>query len=243
MDMTNNTSMIFDTETNGLFPKISFTPNWNEIDISTFPYIIQLSYVIIDENTNNILTISDAYIKIPRDIIISDFVSSINGITNKQLDRHGVDLIIEMEKFMKYYIESKKIIGHNLSFDMNMILVSIIRIIEEYKDVDDKIDEYNKWINYYNIAYFKWRECGLCTMRTNTKLCNIWVKKTNSEGVYLKFPKLSELHEKLFSSSVYQLHNSLIDVFVCLRCYYFNTHNIDLVKSNKVFKQLYLLIQ
>jgi DNA polymerase III epsilon subunit-like protein len=34
-----------------------------------------------------------------------------------------------------------------------------------------------------------------------------------------KFPKLNELHQKLFESVPENLHNSLIDVIVCLRCF------------------------
>ena len=36
---------------------------------------------------------------------------------------------------------------------------------------------------------------------------------------YLKFPNLKELHQNLFDSTPQNLHNSLNDVIVTLRCY------------------------
>jgi hypothetical protein len=36
---------------------------------------------------------------------------------------------------------------------------------------------------------------------------------------YTKFPKLSELHEKLFATKPQNLHNSLVDILITLRCF------------------------
>jgi DNA polymerase III epsilon subunit-like protein len=234
------TTMVFDTETTGLCPKIQLNENWNEIDITLFPYIVQLSYVIIEETSQTINIVHDEFIKIPEHVIISDFVTQINGISNEQLLKKGRDLETELELVMINYIRSKKIVGHNLTFDITMLLVSIIRIIKQYESVDE--EEYNKWVEYYDILYFGWKQKGFCTMKTNITLCNIWVNRSSGQGRYLKFPKLSELHFKLFSREVSGLHNSLIDVFVCLRCYYYTKYNIDLVKCNKTLKDLYSLI-
>jgi hypothetical protein len=57
-----------------------------------------------------------------------------------------------------------------------------------------------------------------CTMKNSIDLCNI--KKTNVRGnEYKKFPKLVELYEKIFGCQPSGLHNSLVDVYACLRCY------------------------
>ena len=60
--------------------------------------------------------------------------------------------------------------------------------------------------------------------------------------MYLKYPKLSELHAKLFTEDVKGLHNSLIDVFVCLRCYYYLEYKVDLKITSKTYRELYKLI-
>lgn len=44
-------------------------------------------------------------------------------------------------------------------------------------------------------------------------------KSNGYPKTYKKFPKLSELHEHLFGYIPENLHNSLIDVLVCLRCF------------------------
>lgn len=45
------------------------------------------------------------------------------------------------------------------------------------------------------------------------------LQKTPKPKSYKKFPKLSELHEHLFGYVPDNLHNSLVDVLVCLRCF------------------------
>jgi hypothetical protein len=58
-----------------------------------------------------------------------------------------------------------------------------------------------------------------CTMKTTIAFCNIQMMSKTGRS-FAKFPKLSELHEKLFGVAPKKLHNSLNDVVVCLRCYY-----------------------
>ena len=46
-------------------------------------------------------------------------------------------------------------------------------------------------------------------------------------GVIIKYPKLMELHKHLFNTIPDGLHNSMVDVLVCLRCYGKIKHNVD----------------
>jgi DNA polymerase III epsilon subunit-like protein len=246
--MEGNISMIFDTETTGLIPKIELTSNWEEVDISTFPYILQLSFVTINELSHHIHKVYDELIKIPDGFIIDPFVTSIHGITNEMITKKGKDPEVEIDIVMTNYIQSKKVIGHNVSFDITMLLVAVIRILQKYKNMEDEYDEETsqkmiKWTRYYENLYGTWKYKHECTMKPNVRLCNIWVKRKNSECMFLKFPKLAELHFVLFHSNVKSLHNSLTDVFVCLRCYYFIKYKIDLKITNKTVKELYKLIE
>jgi hypothetical protein len=72
-------------------------------------------------------------------------------------------------------------------------------------------------------------------MKSNTALCNI-KQKTAYGKEYTKFPKLSELYEFLFHSVPENLHNSMIDVLACLRCYLKTEFNIDI--TDKIFQSL-----
>ena len=235
-----NFSIVFDTETTGLIPKVKFVEDWNAIDLSLFPHILQLSFIKIMDDTQDIITIYDSLLKLPEDVIISSFVTNIHGISNELINKRGKCIEVEMEYVMSNLLSATRIIGHNIEFDINMLLITIIRLARKYKDIDE--EESNKWIQYYNILYGTWRTKYICTMFSTIKLCNIWKKRTNSEALYLKYPKLSELHTKLFIEDVKGLHNSLIDVFVCLRCYYFLEYNIDLKCTSKTYRELYKLI-
>lgn len=54
----------------------------------------------------------------------------------------------------------------------------------------------------------------ICTMMKTTNLCAI-------NGPYgYKWPKLSELHQKLFNSSFEQAHNAFVDVKITAKCFW-----------------------
>jgi DNA polymerase III epsilon subunit-like protein len=240
MTQANNLSIVFDTETTGLLPKVKFQEDWEAVDISIFPYILQLSFITIVDDTQTIVTIHDALLKIPDDVIINPFVTKIHGITNELIHKRGKCVETEIDNVMTNIISCKRIIGHNIEFDINMLLITIVRLAHKYKGVDE--DESYRWIHYYNILYGTWRNKCICTMFSTIKLCNIWKQRTNSTAWFLKYPKLSELHNHLFNEEVERLHNSLIDVFVCLRCYYYLEYDVDLKLTNKTLRELYKLI-
>ena len=66
----------------------------------------------------------------------------------------------------------------------------------------------------------------VCTMKSTTKMCNL---------PNMKWPTLNELHRSLFDTSVIHLHNSIIDVIVCMRCYYWITYKKDLFELVKKY--------
>jgi DNA polymerase III epsilon subunit-like protein len=86
------------------------------------------------------------------------------------------------------------VVGHNLEFDLNMIRVECMRHAIPFDDQ----------------AFFQY-----CTMKRSKERCNII-----SEKGFVKFPKLSELYHQLFGTTPEELHNSLTDVYACLRCFY-----------------------
>jgi hypothetical protein len=53
----------------------------------------------------------------------------------------------------------------------------------------------------------------------------------SKEKVHYKYPKLVELHKYFYNSEPNNLHNSLVDVFVCFRCYYQLKFNKDVITS------------
>jgi len=63
-----------------------------------------------------------------------------------------------------------------------------------------------------------------CTMKSTTRLCAL---------PRFKWPTLKELHSHLFQETPSNLHNSMIDVWTCLRCYLKVMHNVDIVEQKK----------
>ena len=211
--------LIFDVETTGLLPKIIK----NE-DIDKYPYIIQLSYILFDKNRNKIEEKFDNYIIIKRQIKIPKIVTEITGI-RKEDCLNGVTIHTALDKIYNAMKKSDIIVAHNIEFDSRMLLVELernnIMLTETNKEVFKIVKEIeNK--NY-------------CTMMNGRHLCNI--KAISKDGKeYIKWPKLIELYKKLFNSEVENLHNSLIDTLVCLRCYLKMKENTEIEDS--IFKKL-----
>ena len=208
--------IIFDTETTGL-PK---TKNINIDYLYLWPYIVQFSYIIYDTEINKILKIKDSIIEIPETIIISKENSDIHGITNEISKEKGQDIKLIISDFIEDCNNSDLLIAHNMEFDINVLKVEILR--HQLNKSEHDLNNIKKY----------------CTMKTTITFCNI--KKINKNGIeFIKFPKLSELHKKLFNTIPKNLHNSLNDVIVCLRCYYMLTQQKDLLEINDKVKDLF----
>jgi DNA polymerase-3 subunit epsilon len=224
---------VFDTETTGL----AKTKIINESTLNLWPYIVQFSYVIYDTEINKIIKTVDLVIRIPENINISDEVSDIHGITNfiSQTSQYTInDALIEFcSDYLNYNIDL--IVGHNLSFDINMLKIELIREINNQNNISDK-RHFSQLLDILNDKKIDSNEL-YCTMQKSIELCNLKTKNKYGKE-YLKFPKLNELHIKLFNSSPKNLHNSLNDVLICLRCYYMLEYKVDIIEINNEIKNL-----
>lgn len=184
--------LVFDTETTGLptgrNPSVISTHNW--------PYMVQLSCILYDTLNNTLIESINEVIKIPDGINISRDSQKLHGISKELTKSQGIDIKIILNRFNKLLNQADTIIGHNISFDKNIIMVESLRnkVIQDFKK-----NEY-------------------CTMKNAIQLCNITAYNKNNMP-YLKYPKLKELYDKLFNYIPEGLHNSMVDVLVCLRCY------------------------
>jgi hypothetical protein len=78
-------------------------------------------------------------------------------------------------------------------------------------------------------------------LKDSIEFCNIQVIDKKGKP-YLKYPKLVELHEKLFDKQPNNLHNSFNDILVTLRCFMKLKHDIDLNDGCDSFKKYSNLI-
>lgn len=220
--------LVFDTETTGL-PQ---TKILNPDTLHQWPTIVQFSYIIYDLSLNDIVESKDYVIKVPENILISEESSKIHGITNEISSKKGILVDEVLNEFFYYLKDVDWIIGHNVSFDINMIKVELLRIIYNKKLITQQLKMYKYDLhfitNYKNIC---------CTLQDSIQFCNIQAIDKFGRP-YLKYPKLVELHQKLFDSSPSNLHNSFNDILVTLRCFMKLKHDSDLLKSCNSFRSV-----
>jgi len=206
--------LVFDVETTGLLPK---KVNGQEITIESYPYIIQLSFKLYDMFESNAIITYNSYIKIPEHIEIPTRVSELTGISKDVCNEKGKNIIEVLDNFYEAYMSAEVVIAHNIDFDEKMIQVElqrnhkdIIELVPYCFTIFSKIYEKLKGVERY------------CTMKNGIEICAVEVDKK----IVKKWPKLSELHQKLFDEVPDNMHNSMVDVNACLRCYLKMRHGI-----------------
>ena len=224
--------LVFDTETTGLPQSKFISPS----TLHQWPYIVQFSYVIYDSSLNDIVESKDYVIKVPESILISEESTKIHGITNEISAKSGITINEALNEFFYYLRGVDRIIGHNIEFDLNMIKVELLRIINKDSLTSEQLKLYK-----YDLHYLTNYKNISCTLKDSIQFCNIQLLDKNGKP-YLKYPKLIELHEKLFNKSPSNLHNSFNDILVTLRCFMKLKHNIDLNDDCSSFKKYSNLI-
>ena len=203
--------LVFDTETTGLPKRKNASPE----ETYLFPYVVQLSWLVFDSGTNKITDLKDKIIRLPNNIRIPQKTVDIHGITNERMLEEGEPIDDVLNSFVRDVSSCTYLIGHNLSFDQTMIEVECIR--NKHKRLSD------------------YRKILFCTMKQSKNVCCIEKKNYYTKKMEYKYPKLIELHKHLFNTSPENLHNSLIDVLVCFRCFYALAYNSDPMETNPQF--------
>lgn len=200
--------IVFDTETTGL-PKDRHSKPENT---HLFPYVCQLSWLVYDDTVGKIIKIANKIIKLPDGVNIPQECIDIHGITNEIMREKGENMKDILMEFTKDWLESHILIAHNLQFDSKVLQAEYYR---------------NNMINWLG----RHRKIEYCTMKYGKHFTSIWRPSNYSNKMYQKPPKLIELHVELFKEEPKNLHNALIDVYVCFRCFY------QMVYDNDVFSK------
>jgi len=204
-------TLVFDTETTGLFLNTSHLQPLHEL-----PYMTQLAFLIYDERSEQIVFRFSEMIRIPDYVVISPEVTKITGITREMCDTRGIPIQDALSAFYREYMKCSRIVGHNIQFDLRILNL-----------------EYRRNINilecplaYSFLSYDYFRKNGVevfCTMKYGVHICNIMRegidKKTGEVYYYKKSPKLVELYEHLFNETPANLHDAMFDTEACFRCF------------------------
>ena len=193
-----NVKLFIDTETTGL----PLNDNLPYTDLKNWPYLVQVALIIEDDNygilaKRNIILKPDGY-------SIPESATKIHGISNERAVKNGEDRdkVIFFLDLALY--KSDIIIGHNVSFDLNVIKSEIIRI----KGIENALFEKKKHI-------------VIDTMKMGSNICKIpYLSFHTRLSMPNKYPKLDELYYKLFNKHFNNQHDAMADVQAAYDCYY-----------------------
>lgn len=166
---------------------------WNApvSNLSNWPRLVQLAWLLMDENGSEISS-QDRIIR-PEGFIIPQAASAVHGITTERALEEGIALSLALSEFAEALGNTRMLIAHNLSFDEKIMGAEFLRA-----EIESEIMSLPR----------------VCTMHSSTEYCEI-------PGNYgYKWPKLMELHEKLFDEGFDGAHDALADVKACARCFF-----------------------
>ena len=131
------------------------------------------------------------YIVKPDGFIIPLAASAVHGIEHSKALEVGEDLLEVLKSFAESMdLHKPTVVGHNVSFDINVLAAEFIR-----RGMKPALLEAESY----------------CTMKETINFCDLPNKK---------YPKLIELHRKLFKTDFDGAHDALVDVLACAKCFF-----------------------
>lgn len=176
--------LFIDTETTGLPLDFKISPRES---LSNWPYIIQIAWIIADNDFNIIE--SRNFLRYPNEFTIPLDSIKIHGINNEYAKEHGISIYNIVGQFIMDLDGVNWIITHNADFDMNVLRAEFIRL-----NLDFNIEKFNIF----------------CSMKSED-IINFCEIKHQYREVF-KWPKLNELYLKLFNSNIDDAHDASSDV-------------------------------
>jgi DNA polymerase-3 subunit alpha len=176
--------MFFDTETTG-FPS-------KEVALGhpSQPWVIQFAYILRDNG--KIIEENEYIVNIPVDV--PERITEITGLTKHDTNKgHSTQFVYDT--FYNAMKESKKVIGHNLSFDLQLMRIMSQRVERQQREK-------------LNPQY-------ICTMKSSVPICKI----PNKYKGY-KWPNLTEAYKSLVDVNGFsKSHTALADTRACMAVY------------------------
>lgn len=160
-------------------------------DLNNWPRLVQIAWLMYDES-GSLLSSGNRIIK-PNGFVIPEEASAIHRITHEEANLSGEELADVLAEFAGLVNGASYLIAHNMSFDEKIVGAEFLRN------------------SMPNILQSKMK---ICTMEKSTSFCAI-----NGPFGY-KWPKLSELHYKLFKANFEEAHDASVDIKVTAKCFW-----------------------
>ncbi len=166
--------------------------NKKETDLEKQPKIIQFAWILWNINSWEFKVEKEIDVLINPKIPIPYQSSEVHHIYD--IDVKGAPYIEDIIDDILYSVNTPDIIiWHNIEYDEEMIKLELKRLDKLYKYMPKQ---------------------SICTMKTTVDFCKIqW------NGMRFKYPRLWELHKKLFWEYFVWAHDALTDVKATLRCF------------------------
>lgn len=160
-------------------------------DFNNWPRLVQIAYLFYDKKGNEIS--SGNHIIKPNGFTIPSEASKVHGISTEKAHQVGEAIETVLQHFQSFIDKAQYLVAHNMSFDEKIIGAEFLR---------------NAMAN--NLL----TKQKICTMHSSTNFCAI-------KGPYgYKWPKLSELHYKLFNTTFAEAHNAAVDINATAKCFW-----------------------
>ena len=180
--------LVFDTETTGL-PLNYRAPL---TDFNNWPRMVQIAWQIHDIK-GDLIEVKNYIIK-PEGFTIPYNSEKIHGISTELAHKKGLPLKEVLSFFTEALNSVEFIIGHNISFDNNIVGCEFLR---------------SEMVNVLE------SKTSIDTKEESTDFCQL----PGGRGGKYKWPNLSELYNKLFGENFAEAHNASADVEATTRCF------------------------
>jgi len=161
-------------------------------DLDNWPRLVQLAWQLHDDK-GKLIHAANHIVK-PDGFTIPFNSEKIHGIYTEKALKDGVDLKNVLSEFEEDLLKADYVVGHNIDFDINIAGAEFLRM------------EMPNHLNEKNIIDTKTSSVDYCAI-------------PGGRGGGFKWPKLSELYEKLFETSFKDAHNAAADVIATTRCF------------------------
>lgn len=159
--------------------------------LDNWPRMVQLAYMAYDRD-GALIAEHNCLIK-PQGFTIPAESARVHGITTERALKEGRDLPEVLKEFKALLDRTRYLVAHNMSFDEKIVGAEFLR---------------NGLPDIPSSAF------RICTMHGTTEYCAI----PGPRGY--KWPKLAELHQKLFREDFSGAHNAASDVAATAKCFW-----------------------
>lgn len=171
-------------------------------DLNNWPRVVQISWQLHDSKGE--LIDAQNYIIKPEGYTIPFNAEKVHGISTQKAINEGIELQWMLAEFNKAIEQTTYIVGHNVQFDLNVLGAEYLR---------------------KQVATLLNKKPTLDTQLLATDFCAL----PGGRGGKFKWPKLEELHKKLFGKIFSEAHNAVADVEATTRCF-FDLMRIGIIK-------------